>query len=613
MDVGAVSVILFERCGVMMYSIKSFGRFRFDRLVAVGVGLVAGLGLMASFARAQVEALSKSQDSQPVKSTPHRGIGTEADFAELPDKVREALVAGEPEYALRLWSRAHSGEIVNRDLYAQVYRHALDVRLKEASEGAVFDLLLNAPDWLVAERTEGARQLARLWKNDTNSSRATLERRLKWYTKIQSAIRPAPLDPEWPLTLVLLALDHVDHVNNPIENLLLLEIADKISPGNLIWTGYRPDDYYLKRAAEQMVREQKFLAAGEIYRRLIYMTQGDADWFKRQYADNQLNRVYALAGIGGPDFAINAAAQLRLEYLQPAQLGRFRMFKESLRNIITRNDAVRRIPLSIDGSLTLDALPVSYLIENKLIIEKGASLTFGPGSVIRGRGRIILEGGRLNFDGTPDQPIIVIGMTVESDDLAGGGVVTGSNVQFRDCVFRRDPLKQRLPGALRWRITSSYSEGCRFPFDSYVDVEWSRSEFASSEMALPVDESDTQPGNTNAANRLPGAYVEFKQCIFRDTSISDALALRATRSEFVDCQIRWWSPVPIEKKSDVSGSGDGDRTGQRIVENIFIPKGGIPAQINRRSVFASGAGPIVFVENGRAPVLRLGRVKLWVE
>ena len=595
-----------------MHSIKSFGRSRFGHLITAGFELVVASGLIASLAQAQAQALSKSQDAQQAQSTSDRGTGTEADFAELPDEVRNALVVGEPEFALRFWSRVHSGETVNRDLYAKVYQYALDVRLKEASEGAVADLLLHAPDWLVAERTEGARRLARLWKNDTNSNRATLERRLIWYSEIQRAIRPSPLDPELPVTLVLLALDRVDHVNNPIENLLLLEIADKVSPGNMVWTGYRPDDYYLKRAAEQMVREQKFLAAGEIYRRLIYMTQGDADWFKRQYADNQVNRVYALAGIGGPDFALNAAARLRIEYLQPDQLGRFRVFKENLRELIKENDTVRRIPSSINGSLILDAIPVSYLIENKLIIEKGASLTFGPGSVIRGEGRIILEGGRLNFDGALDQPVIVIGMTFESDDLAGGGVFTGKNVQFRDCVFRRDPLKQRLPGALRWRITSSYSNGCRFPFDSFVDVEWSRSEFANCDVTLPVDGAEAA-AEAGQENRLPGAYVEFDHCIFRDTLISDAVAVRATRSEFVDCRIGVWSPVPIVKNGDLSGAGDGDRTRQTIVENTFIPKGGIPAQINRKSVLASGAGPIAFVKNGRAPILRLGRVKLWVE
>jgi hypothetical protein len=533
------------------------------------------------------------------------------DLQSLPSAIRDALIDGEPEYALRaLLEQGNASENdAQRSQARSIFRHAIATRLAERAEGAVVELIVHAPTWLGNDRMEAAVQLQSLWRNDLNPDRRSLTRRLNWIEQIQQAVRPSPFDPELPVTLTLLALDHVDHNQRPIDLLALLEIADRISPGNQVWAGYRPDDLYMLRAAEQMEREQKYLAAGEIYRRLIYTTQGDAEWFKRHYSNNQLNRVYALTGVAGADFAVQAAARVRQEYLEASELGRFRLLKENLRAIVAENRTSRRLPATVNGALQFDALPVGYLIENQLILQKGGQLTFGPGSVVRGGGRVLLEGGKITFEGTADEPVIVIGLVFESDDLQGGGIITGRNVQFRNCVFRRD-AKPTLPGAMRWRVEYSLAYDCAFPFDPHVDVQFEQCKFDSSDMMFPTRPFQSlRPNDPEPEVALePGKYAKIDGCIFIDCSVDDIVTTRSQNSRFIDCQLERWSGAAHRTEGD-----DGQGSNQRIVSNAFIPRGSIPAMLQRRLTYAPNQQPYLFASPSSMPDLRLGRVERWVD
>jgi len=545
-------------------------------------------------------------------------------FAGLGGEARNALVNGEPELALRLLAGPNikSLQQADRDRYRSIYNYALQLRFSQGAEGAIVDLLLHAPNWLNEERTQSAVRLAEWWRMDPLPTREEVTRRLDWFQNLQHTIQPAPLSPNLPVRLILAALDHVDHVNQPMDRVLLLELADAIAPQDPVWSAYQPDAYAMKRAAEQMEREEKYLAAEEIYRRLIYQSPDDADWFKRKYAENQVNRIFALSTIAGADFAMRAAAQLRQDYLGPTEKVRFQLLKKHMQEAMTQYELTRRLPRILNHPMTLTKIPVAYLIPDQLTIEKGGSLTVEPGTVIRG-GTIILKGGTINLKGTDQQPVIIVDLTIESDDEQGGGIFTARNTQFRRVSIRRNPMLSVTAGAFRINIDHAYADHSSFPFDSLMNVNLQYSELKSCEITIPRTNTDNKSSNIANANNnnkndapsLPTSTITY--CIFRNSRINDTLAVFATHSKFIDCAITQWvtNTTSTTNKSDylIFPTSRNPPT-TRLIENIYIPDGLIPAQIQRKSNLTGPNRPIlIFSPTTTEPILRLGNVKRWIQ
>ena len=544
-------------------------------------------------------------------------------FAGLREEAVSALVNGEPELALRLIAPSDPSSLpqADRDRYRSIYNYALQLRFSQGAEGAIVDLLLHAPNWLNEERTQGATRLAEWWRNDPLPTRVEVTRRIDWFQKLQNTIQPAPLSPNLPVRLILAALDHVDHVNHPMDRVLLLELADAIAPQDPVWSAYQPDAYAMKRAAEQMEREEKYLAAEEIYRRLIYQSPDDADWFKRKYAENQVNRIFALSTIAGADFAMRAAANLRQDYLGPTEKVRFQLLKKHMQEAITQYELTRRLPRILNHPMTLTKIPVAYLIPDQLTIEKGGSLTAEPGVVIRG-GTIILKGGTVELNGTDQQPVIIVDLTLESDDENGGGTFTARNTQFRRASIRRNPMLPATAGAFRLNIEHAYADHSSFPFDSLMKVNLQYSELKSCEITIPRSNTDNKSSNTtdakddnkNDAPSHPSPTITY--CIFRNSRINDALAVYATYSKFIDCAITQWvaEPTSANKNNTLAIPPSRNSPTTRLIENIYIPDGAIPAQIERRSNLTGPDRPIlIFNRTTPEPILRLGNVKRWIQ
>ncbi len=552
-------------------------------------------------------------------------------FQEIPTEARNALVVGQPEYALRVLLESFNSQdnlspsiqvdhsiVAQRQLFRAVFEYAIEFRCDQDAEGAVFEMIRMAPQWAHAEKSKAAQQLVKLWRSDAHPTRNELARRLKQFKEIQLSLKPGPLDPELPITLTLLALDAVDVVDDPIELIALLEMANTYAPGADVFASYQPDDFFMKRAAEQMQREHNYLAAGEIYRRLIYLSSGNEALFQRYYSNNQLARIYALVGIAGADYAIQAAARLREDYLEPSELGRFRVLKENLRHTIGQNREVRQIPRTVTSEMRLGPLAVGYRANDRIFVQEGGHLIFEPGSILRGNARIILEGGKVTFNGTPDKPIIIIGAVIESDDSVGGGVITGSYVQFRDCAIRRDPTKPVFADGFTWKIDHAAFVNCQLPMDRLMSASFENCSFESCQLTVPAN---IAPTNVSTAAKADGdtrqQMATFVRCEFDECKVDNIIPIRATRSAFINCEITQWDTIALWMMGQTDESalaepeyGSG---GSNEVTNFFAPTGAIPAAINLRSVFETGAGPIQIAPRVIVPQLGLGKVPIWVE
>ncbi|MFG0330843.1 MAG: hypothetical protein ACF8PN_13215 [Phycisphaerales bacterium] len=509
------------------------------------------------------------------------------------DELNALIANGQAEVAVR--AIVDDPRLYSADERREVYERALNARIGGGAEGAIVDLLLHAPPGVNDLRSAATLELVRLWRADPAPSVRDTRRRLRWFAELQSAIQPSPLDPETPVTLILLGLDAVDRVNRPEDLFELLDLADRIAPENRIWTSFRPTQQFKLYAAESFERRERYLDAIELYRRLIYETPERGDWFRRLLATAQIDRVFAIDRQAGARAAAQAASLLRKEFLSPDELSRFRLYEDQLRAEIANNARRARLPIELDGSLTLEPLPVAYTINDEIYLDSDATLTVKPGAVIQG-GRMILEGGAVRLVGSPEAPIYLIGVTLTaSPDL--GGVIDGEYVHFRDC--RWIP-----PGGggvtLGIRLRDSYSANCRWWMDESMRVSWINSEFEACDVRLgpgaATENSEAAYDPTTIADRVGGGFVN---CHFVDSVVDQGVALGAQSSVFVDCEMVWSVTRSIEAAAPVT--------------NGFTPVGGVPAFVRRTAIWNDANAAVRFESVDPATTRNSTSIGRWVE
>jgi len=521
-------------------------------------------------------------------------------------RAEQLMEAGEPEFALRLIADKTAPDLV--DIRRVWYQNALAQRLDEKSEGAVFELLIHPPAGAENERIRPALQLAALWKADEHPTTRSLVRRLNWYERIQDSIQPSPLPPELPISLTLLTLDAMDPLLEPERRLLLLPLAQQVSPNNPLWLGYYPDNQRRLHAAETLAVNQEYLKAVEVYRQLINRMPDKATWFQRELVQVQFDRMIDLNMLIGAKSAYRAASMLRQDYLSTDGLSQFRSFERGLRETIAAYGDKRHLPKTIVGELKLEPIPMSYRMPDELRIRQGATLILEAGTVLQG-GRLILEGGTLQLNGTPEKPVLLLGISFSVDDAAKGGRIEGQAVHFRDCSWSRYG-QNSVPWGTQWTLDRTYSMNCRWSFDQHTKLAWTNSRFEECQITYaPVpsvvsinDRTKPTVPSTNPILLAQADELGFSECVFKDCELDDIMPIGSTDCGFVDCTIEQWSHHP--HRTDA---------GAVVSSNYFEPAGQIAAWLNRSVGFVDGSGPYVFKEALISPEPNLGRVDWWVD
>lgn len=520
------------------------------------------------------------------------------------NRAEQLFNVGEPEFALRLIAHETGPEIINqRRLW---YRQGLELRLEQNNEGAVVEMLLHPPAGAEGEREFAAVQLGKLWRQDKQPTIRSLNRRLAWYDKIQHAIRPAPLSSDLPVILVLLTMDELSMLDEPEIILALLSQAERISPNNPLWAGYAFTNIQLLDAAESLVSKEKYLAALEVYRQLIYRESDKAAWFQRKYVHAQLDRLMARARIAGADIALQDAGNLRKEFFSPTELAGYRIYEKDLMDTVANYQLARNLPHTVMGNLELEALPVTYLIADEIYVNENASLTLSQGAMIQS-GKLILEGGMVHFRGTPENPVRVFGVTFTSDPEHDGGLVTGEYVHFRNCRWV-NPQGETVPWATQWKLDKSYSIRCDWRFDQDTRLSWSGSVFEDCQLtynytdAVP-DTADESKSDTIEPLQIAQAEdIGYFGCRFVDSLVDDVVGVSSTSCAFVDCALDKWSSKPHVVTTNTYVEG-----------NYYEPAGQLPYLINQNIDFATGFGPYIFMNAPSDPVIQFGMTDRWVE
>lgn len=560
----------------------------------------------------------------PPQATSEAVTGT-APLPDPPSSRRERAVevaeSGQPEFALRLVS----GMTVDEDLLSlrrQWYQQALEDRISRRQEGALAELLLNPPPGCESDRAGAATQLSAMWRADTETTPREFARRLRWFEQLQASIQPAPMAPEFPIKMMLLALDSTDPATDPEVRLGMLPIAEQLSPNDPLWSGYYFNDQEMLQAARTLEGKGEYLKAFEIYRQLIYRMRDKASWFQRQLAHAQLERMILLEQVAGVDSALQAGALVRKEFFNQEEGQRFRIYQDDLRTKLAAYRHNRILPQNVTGDLIVESSPVAYQLRDEMYVQKSASVSVGPGAIIQ-NGRIVLEGGQINLNGTAEYPVKLIDVTIVSDDVSGGGRIAGQYVQFRNCRWVRANPLQSIPWATQLHLTNTYSTNCTWLFDRHVKVQWFDSEFARCDVAYarPVadmprtgigrdnDVPDEQaPDSAPSIDALQWAHSEsegFRVCRFIDCYVDDVVAIGMPACSYIDCTL---SVMPSASRHAADAMTP-------VVGNYYEPAGQMAYWINQRVMFddETSDGPYVFDDAETEGGLNLGKADFWID
>lgn len=479
------------------------------------------------------------------------------------------------------------------------YTDALELRLERNEEAAVVDLLIDPIPGTDEMRIAAARILGLKWHADLEPSVRDLTRRLAWYTQIQRSIRPAPLDATLPIFLVMRALNAIDVAAKPREVFLLNSIAQQVSPNDPLWSGYRPSDQYLLLSAERLEDQGRFTDAIEIYRQLAIRDRERAAWFHRKLARAQKARVFEIERLAGADNALEAAARVRVTYLNAEEQQDWRVYTSRLQNIVNDHRLTRILPQTVMGELRLRPLPVAYRIPTEIYIAEGARLILEPGTMLSG-GRLIVEGGEVQFSGTEKLPVRIFGVQFRSVDERGRGSVTGSHVHFRDCTWGRIPDGTTSMRSV-WNMNHTYSINSSWFIDAHVDCSWRNGQFENCSVRVP-SVLRLEPARVEAS-ALDGSEpaIRFERCLFLDGAIDDVVPLVSTYCGFVDVDLGW--RVMLSDSASMPADP---------IPGYFEPLGGLMTDINRRSGYVDEIGPVQFRALSDPPVMTLSEVVAWV-
>ncbi|MBL1218337.1 MAG: hypothetical protein D8M59_12680 [Planctomycetes bacterium] len=564
------------------------------------------------------------EGAEPPKSqaTTASDPATTAGTADRPPTDRERAVRiaqqGEPEYALRLVSDM-AGDDDLLALRRSWYRQALEQRLTDREEGAVAELLLNPPPGCENDRAEAAVQLAAIWRADPETTTRELARRLRWYERLQASIQPAPMSPDFPIKLMLLALDSANPVTDPETRLGLLPLAEQISPNDPLWSGYYFNEHELLEGARTLEVKGEYLKAFEIYRQLIYRMRDKASWFQRQLVLAQQERMMLLEKTAGVNAALQAGTLVRKEFFNPEQAQRFRLYQEDLRAKLGAYRTTRILPHTVNGDLLVESSPITYLLRDELHIQKGGSVSVGPGVIIQ-NGRIYLSGGRLNLNGTAEYPVKLIGVTIVSDDVQGGGAINGQYTQFRDCRWVRANPQQSIPWATEVELSNTFSTNCQWRLDRHVKLRWYDSEFAKCDITYARAISDmprvqisdiNEPQQTAAPipriDALQWARSEsdgFRVCRFLDCRVDDVVAIGMASCAYIDCVLTTLQSPAIHSAQPMTA----------VIGNYYEPAGQMAYWVNQQVPFDEDTGgPYVFEDAEDSSALDLGQADYWID
>ncbi len=495
------------------------------------------------------------------------GPGT--DSAPEGDLVGRALESGAYEAALAILAVDVPRSTASSLLFVQTYAEAMGIRLGQGAEGAVMTLMMLPLRGQEESRTEAARRLADLWNSDDRPTLTELRLRLTWLAQIRDAGFGNLLEPGLGTELALRTLDAIDMQQQPVEYLAALELGMQQSPRNPIWESFQPDAVRFVEAAETLERQERYLDAAEIYRRLSYLDRDRADYYRRLLAYAQRSRVEHLEAVFGADVAFDAGTTLQKQHLNEDEQAAFRSYMNRLWTTAAEARPYARMPRTVSGTMRLEALPIAYTFTSDLHLGPEAVLTIGEGVRLRD-GRIFLNGGRLILEGSASQPVrltnVEIGTALPSAAGRGAPPMTSGVVTARYAVFNQCRVISGGPPLAIWEASATRSLGSQWHFPTDTAVRWDGSVFEGSTFAfLGGSEAAFRPAEYRGSSAAGLTGNRFIEC-----SVDDLMVAISSGSQFLNCTLAWNSGRLHEASPESADLSD----------NIYVPAGGLPAQFH---------------------------------